>query len=77
MKLHFEYVKDLFNLKKNTMKKVSILSVAILATGLGLFALSPESKAQTDISKKYVKDNSRGIVILRPRGLLVWSVLQK
>jgi len=70
MKLHFEYAKDLFNLKKDTMKKVSIVSVAILATGLGLFALSPESKAQADISKKYVKDNSRGIVILRPRGLL-------
>jgi len=68
--LHFEYVKDLFNLKKNTMKKVSILLVVVLATGFGLFALCPESKAQTDISKKYVKDNSRGIVILRPKGLI-------
>jgi len=36
MKLHFEHVKDLFNLKKNTMKKVSILLVAVLATGFGL-----------------------------------------
>ena len=70
MRLQFEHVKNLFNFKINTMKKVSILSAAILATGLGLFALTPESKAQVDISKKYVKDNSRGIVILRPRGLL-------
>jgi transcriptional regulator with XRE-family HTH domain len=74
MKLHFEkmysYLKDLFNLKINTMKKVSILSAAVVATGFGLFALCSESKAQTDISKKYVKDNSRGVLILRPKGLL-------
>jgi len=69
-KLHFGYVKDLFNLKVNTMKKVSILLAIVLAIGFGLFALCFESKAQTDISKKYIKDNSRGIVILRPRGLL-------
>ena len=47
-KFQFEYVKSLFNLKINTMKKVSILSAAILATGLGLLALSSESKAQTE-----------------------------
>ena len=70
MRLQFEHIKNLFNFKINTMKKVSILSAAILATGLGLFALTTESKAQADFSKKYVKDNSRGIVILRPRGLL-------
>jgi len=51
------------------MTKVSVLSAAVLATGFGLFVLSSESKAQEDISKKYVKDNSRGILILRPKGL--------
>jgi len=65
MKLHFEYVKDLFNLKKNTMKKVSFLLVAVLATGLGLFALCFESKAQ-----RYVTSHSmKGIDFLYPRGL--------
>ncbi len=63
----FKYLKDLFNLKTNTMKKVSILTVFTLALGLGLFALCSESKAQAN---KYVKDNSRGIVTLRPKGLL-------
>ena len=69
MRLQFEHLKNLFNLKINTMTKVSVLSAAILATGFGLFALSSESKAQEDISKKYVKDNSRGVLILRPQGL--------
>jgi transcriptional regulator with XRE-family HTH domain len=73
MRLHFEhvyqYLKDLFNLKINTMKKVSILSAAVAATGFGLFALCSESNAQADISEKYVKDNSRGILMLRPKGL--------
>ena len=69
MSLHFEYLKDLFNLKKNTMKKVSILTVFALTLGFGLFALCPESKAQVDM-KKYVEDNSRGIIWLRPKGLL-------
>jgi len=68
-RLHFEYVKDLFNLKKNTMKKVSILIVFALAVGFGLFALCPDSKAQVDI-KRYVEDNSRNIIWLRPKGLL-------
>ena len=36
MSLHFEYLKDLFNLKKNTMKKVSILTVFALTLGFGL-----------------------------------------
>jgi len=34
-----------------------------------LFALCSEGKAQDDITKKYVKDNSRGVLILRPQGL--------
>ena len=67
--LHFEYVKDLFNLKKNTMKKVSILLVAVLATGFGLFALCPESKAQEVSNGKYVENHGRGIIYLIPRDL--------
>ena len=53
VRLHFERVfnnfKDLFNLKINTMKKVSILVAAVFAMGFGLFALSSESKAQKDV----------------------------
>jgi len=61
--LHFEYLKDLFNLKKNTMKKVSFLLVVVLTTCFGLFALCFESKAQ-----KYVKsDSKKGITYLFPK----------
>ena len=72
IRLHFElvypYLKDLLNLKTNTIKRVIILSVAVVAIGFGLFALSSEDKAQIDI-REYVKDNSSGIVTLRPKGL--------
>ena len=74
MWLQFEHIKNLFNLKINTMKKVSILSVAILATGFGLFALGSESKAQKNISKHYVEDNSRNIIWLLPKGLPGYGV---
>ena len=49
----FRYIKNLFNLKTNAMKKVSILTTAILGVGLSLFifvlgisAQSPEKKGQ-------------------------------
>jgi ketosteroid isomerase-like protein/DNA-binding XRE family transcriptional regulator len=42
----YQYVFDLFNLKTNTMKKISILSVTVVVIGLGLFMLCSESKAQ-------------------------------
>jgi hypothetical protein len=72
MRLHFEkmysYLKDLFNLKINTMKKVSVLSAAVLATGFGLFALCSESNAQK--VSKYIRDQrSNGLVYLFPRTL--------
>jgi len=74
MRTRFEhvcnYLKDLFNLKINTMKKVSILSAAVLATGFGLFALCQENKAQKVSISKYIKDHcSNGIVYLYPRTL--------
>lgn len=42
----YRYVFDLFNLKTNTMKKITILSFMFLAITFGLFALCTESKAQ-------------------------------
>ena len=74
MRLQFEnmypYFKNLFNLKINTMKKVSILSISVLAIGLGLFALCSESNAQKVSISKYVTDHrSNGIVYLYPRTL--------
>jgi transcriptional regulator with XRE-family HTH domain len=42
----YKYVLDLFNLKTNKMKKISILSVILFAMVFGLFALCTESKAQ-------------------------------
>jgi transcriptional regulator with XRE-family HTH domain len=41
-------VRELFNLKTDTMKKVSILSLPIVAIAIILLALSSESKAQTN-----------------------------
>jgi DNA-binding XRE family transcriptional regulator len=38
---------DLFNLKTNTMKKVSVLSVTLIAAGLGLFLICSDSRGQT------------------------------
>ena len=74
--LHFEYVKDLFNLKKNTMKKISILAVVVLATGFGLLALCPESKAQKASISKYISTTSKtGITYLYPRKL--WPYQQR
>jgi transcriptional regulator with XRE-family HTH domain len=59
------HVRDLFNLKTNTMKKVSILSIILCFVCVGLFALINDSKAQ-DSSKldkyHFLKSNSRGII---------------
>lgn len=41
------YVLDLFNLKKNTMRKITILSVMLLAVIIGLTAMFNETKAQS------------------------------
>jgi transcriptional regulator with XRE-family HTH domain len=40
------YLKDLFNLKTKTMKKVSILLTTLLLAGFGLFALNSDIMAQ-------------------------------
>ena len=42
----YRYFLDLFNLKTNTMKKITILSIMFSAIILGIFALSGDIKAQ-------------------------------
>ena len=69
MMLPFErvrnYLKDLFNLKINTMKKVSILSVFTLAVSFCLFVLCFDSNAQKTGNESYYP--SRGIVYQIPK----------
>lgn len=72
----YRYVCDLFNLKMDTMKKLSILTSTFLIIGICLFGLSSESIAQktneskSDIAKsKFVKSNGRGIIYLFPKNL--------
>ena len=45
---HYRYVLDLFNLKTNTMKKITILSIMLSAIIFGLFLLTTESKGQKE-----------------------------
>jgi transcriptional regulator with XRE-family HTH domain len=70
------YVFDLFNLKTNTMRKISILTSTLLVIGFGLFALCSESKAQkTNLSKpseletKFIQTDVRGIHYFFPRDI--------
>ena len=51
----YRYVFDLFNLKTNTMKKITILTIFFTAIVFGLFALVSESNAQK-------KDKADGLV---------------
>jgi len=44
----YRYVLDLFNLKTNTMRKITILSIMFFAIIFGLSAIFTESKAQND-----------------------------
>src|SRR6266542_682229 len=53
----YRYVFDLFNLKTNTMKKITILSIMLSAIFFGLFFLCTESKAQkADKAIKAIED---------------------
>jgi transcriptional regulator with XRE-family HTH domain len=66
--------RDLFNLKTNTMKKITVLSVMMCFICVGLFALLNESRAQEPIKlDKYhfIKTNSRGIIYFFPRDEMV------
>lgn len=42
------YIKDLFNLKTNKMKKISVLSVSFLMMGLAFFVVISKTNAQSD-----------------------------
>jgi transcriptional regulator with XRE-family HTH domain len=66
----YKCVIDLFNLKTNTMKKVTILSIVCIIIGFCLFTLIPSSNAQgvkkNDFSK-FLKSNGRGIIYMFPK----------
>lgn len=65
-------ISDLFNLKTNTMKKVTILTIIFSAICAGIFISTFSVKAQKsnefDLTK-YTKMNSRGIIYFFPRGI--------
>ena len=65
------HISDLFNLKTNTMKKVTILSLITIITSVSLFSVISNSNAQStggSDKKNHTETNSRGIVYLIPRG---------
>jgi transcriptional regulator with XRE-family HTH domain/ketosteroid isomerase-like protein len=56
----YKYILDLFNLKTNTMKKISVLSVSIVAIGFLLFMICSESMAQTPLKvRKIIEQSNR------------------
>lgn len=64
-------VAELFNLKTNTMKKVTILTIILGAIGLGLFTVIPDSRAQDPQNIDYSKlteMHSRGIIYFFLKG---------
>jgi len=48
----YRYVIDLFNLKTNTMKKITILTIILSAIVFGIFAINTKSAAQNNENKK-------------------------
>jgi transcriptional regulator with XRE-family HTH domain len=68
----YKYVIDLFNLKTNTMRKISILSTTAIFLSVCLFLLCSESKAQKTKEFKFVTSNGRGIVYQFPRGSSIY-----
>jgi transcriptional regulator with XRE-family HTH domain len=66
------FVKDLFNLKTKTMKKLTILSIICCAIFIGIFALTTNSKAQASQNidySKFMESNGRGIIYFFPKGV--------
>jgi len=68
----YRYFLDLFNLKTNTMKKISILSMMLSAIIFGLFLICTESQAQKESKAKsqVVNNNSSK---QSPEGKMVFS----
>ena len=62
---------QLFNLKTNTMKKLSILSVAFSVIGFSLFMLFTSNKANGANEGKYSSTHQRGVTYLFPKGLKI------
>jgi transcriptional regulator with XRE-family HTH domain len=60
----YKYIIDLFNLKTNTMRKLSILSATFLVLSLVLISLTTESRAQknNDFRKALVVSNKKYIL---------------
>lgn len=56
----YRYFLDLFNLKTNTMKKISILSIMFSAVAFGLFILTTDIKAQNEskVTSQITSNNS-------------------
>lgn len=54
----YRYVFDLFNLKTNKMKKITILSTLLFAIVFGLVALCSETKAQSSAKMKMIFEDS-------------------
>lgn len=54
---------DLFNLKTNTMKKISILSLAVFAVAFGISSISSDILAQSDSKvKKIIEKNNSNFI---------------
>jgi transcriptional regulator with XRE-family HTH domain len=59
----YRYVLDLFNLKTNKMKKITILSTMFFAIIFGLIALCSETKAQsTAVVKKFFESSNENFI---------------
>ena len=58
-----ENLRDLFNFKKNKMAKISFLSSVLLTTGLGVFLLSAESKAQVQNPATETTKQIKGLIV--------------
>jgi transcriptional regulator with XRE-family HTH domain len=54
LRLFFKQVLDVFNLKTNTMKKLSILTVVVAAVVLGLLSICTDGIAQSDAKVKKI-----------------------
>ena len=61
---------QLFNLKTNTMKKLSILSATFVFSVLGVLILSTDSKAQK-AENKFTSSNGRGIIFMFPKEMKI------
>jgi transcriptional regulator with XRE-family HTH domain len=68
----YKCVIDLFNLKTNTMKKISILLTTAFVLGFSLFFVCSESNAQKSNLNKFTESTGRGIIYLFTRGLSLY-----